>query len=100
MAKNKKRKVDFSKIRGVAYLLISVGFVGVFVSQYFNTINLQQIQMNEVIKQKELLEKEKAAIQQEIDLLSNEDYITRYARENYVFTKEGETVVILPQNEE
>ena len=32
----------------------------------------------------------------QVSLLNDDDYVTRYARENYVFTKDGEQVVILP----
>lgn len=95
--KKKKRKLDFSKLRGVAYLMVSVVLLGLLVSDYYKTIETQKKEMAEVTAQKEALEKEKAAIQLEIEMLNNEDYITRYARENYVFTKDGETVVILPQ---
>ena len=31
-----------------------------------------------------------------MELLNDDDYVTRYARENYVFTREGEQVAILP----
>ena len=37
-------------------------------------------------------------IQQEIELLDDENYLTRYARENWVFTKEGEVVIPLPED--
>ena len=36
------------------------------------------------------------ALENEVELLNDDDYVTRYARENYVFTKDGEQVVILP----
>ena len=39
---------------------------------------------------------EKKDLQNEVSLLNDDDYVTRYARENYVFTKDGEQVVILP----
>ena len=35
-------------------------------------------------------------LENEVSLLNDDDYVTRYARENYVFTKDGEQVVILP----
>ena len=42
------------------------------------------------------VKKEKKDLQNEVSLLNDDDYVTRYARENYVFTKDGEQVVILP----
>ena len=101
MAKKKqKRKLDFSKLRGIGYLVASVVLACLLVSDYFSTIRTQRAHLNEVTVQRDALAKEKEALQKELELLNNEDYVTRYARENYVFTKEGEMVVILPQQEE
>lgn len=47
-------------------------------------------------KQKAAVVKEKKALENEIDLLNDEDYVARYARENYVFTRDGEQVSIIP----
>ena len=44
------------------------------------------------------LQEECDRIQQDIDLLDDENYLTRYARENWVFTKEGEVVIPLPED--
>lgn len=49
--------------------------------------------------QKQTIEKEMFLLVEEIELLNDEDYITRYARENYVFTRDGEQVTIIPSNE-
>ena len=38
----------------------------------------------------------KKALENEISLLNDDDYVARYARENYVFTREGEQVAIIP----
>lgn len=42
------------------------------------------------------VKKEKKELENEVELLNDDDYVTRYARENYVFTRDGEQVVILP----
>ena len=47
-------------------------------------------------KEVAIVKKEKNDLQNEVSLLNDDDYVTRYARENYVFTKDGEQVVILP----
>ena len=47
-------------------------------------------------KEKAAVTKEKKALENEIDLLNDEYYVTRYYRENYVFTRDGEQVWIIP----
>ena len=48
------------------------------------------------IKEDKDIEELKKELENEVDLLNDDDYVTRYARENYVFTRDGEQVVILP----
>lgn len=43
------------------------------------------------------VKKEKKELENQVELLNDDDYVTRYARENYVFTREGEQVAILPE---
>lgn len=97
MAKKKKRKVNYSRVRGLAYLGVCLVFIGVFIFNYHSTVSMQDTKLKQTLAKKEELEKEKEELKQELELLSNPNYITRYAREKYVFTKEGETVIILPQ---
>ena len=46
---------------------------------------------------RDTLAKEKKSLSKEIELLSDDDYVTRYARDNYIFSKDGEEVVKLPE---
>lgn len=65
----------------------------------FNSMILVYQHQDEVAvlkKQKAAVVKEKKSLENEIDLLNNEDYVARYARENYVFTRDGEQVSIIP----
>jgi len=59
-------------------------------------VYLQKRDIVELENQKAILLEEKGQLENEIDLLNDEDYVTRYARENYVFTREGEQVSIIP----
>lgn len=60
------------------------------------TVYQHQDEIAVLKKQKEMVVKEKKSLENEIDLLNDEDYVTRYARENYVFTRDGEQVSIIP----
>ncbi len=97
---SKKRKVDYSKVRGLLMLVVAFGLIIQFSIRSYSVISKQNEKMSAVTAQKEELEKQKADLEQELNLLNNDDYVTRYARENYVFTKDGETVVILPQKDQ
>lgn len=72
--------------------------VGCIVSlcQAFEPIIVYRNEINVLEQQKFSVLDEISQLEQEIDLLNDTDYITRYARENYVFTREGEQVTIIP----
>ena len=94
----KRRKVNRGKIMGCVLLVAGVVMWGLLVGQiyriYHRSLDLQnaEARLNALEKQCEL-------IAQELELLDDENYITRYARENWIFTKEGETVIPLPEDE-
>ena len=48
--------------------------------------------------QRDALLKEKNELSTEVELLNDEDYVVIYAREHYIFTKEGEIVATLPES--
>lgn len=65
----------------------------------FNSMATVYQHQDEIVtlkKQKATIVKEKKALENEIDLLNDEEYVTRYARENYIFTRDGEQVSIIP----
>ena len=49
-------------------------------------------------QQENELKKEKAKLAKEVDSLNDSDYVVRYARSHYIFSKNGEEVIILPEN--
>lgn len=89
-----KRKV-FKLIKGFSFMIIGCALmIGLFSS----TMNVLQRQDEIAVleKQKKAVEKEKAELQNEVELLNDDDYVARYARENYVFSRDGEQVSIIP----
>ena len=82
-----KRKV-YKTVKGFAYMIIGCGLM---LTLFNSAITVFQRQ-DEIA----VLEKEKKAVENEISLLNDDDYVARYARENYVFTREGEQVAIIP----
>lgn len=97
MAKKTKAKLNRGKIIGcilfAASLVMAVSFLGRLYRLHQRSSDLATVRM-ELAE----LESECAAIEEEITLLDDENYVTRYARKNWVFTKEGETVIPLPED--
>lgn len=81
------------------YIAISFVAVAAIIVEYRSAVSLRNEQLQETMAKKEKLEKEKEDLKTELELLNNPDYVTRYAREKFVFTRDGETVIILPQSD-
>jgi cell division protein DivIC len=58
----------------------------------------QQMQYNELVEKRDTLLKEKEELTEQVELLNDDDYVARYARDNYIFSKDGEEVVKLPDS--
>lgn len=95
MAK-KQRRFKLKKFVGFLYIGIAAIFIYVLTINILRVMN-QQNQYEVLVEKKEALEKEKTELSKEVKLLSDDDYVTRYARDNYIFSKDGEEVVKLPE---
>ena len=89
-------RIKHSRLKGIIYVLISIfllfsiamtGFRVYGLNQ--NMIDTQQIHDN--------LQKEKEELAKEVNNLSSKEYQVRYARENYEFKAEDDTVIRLPK---
>ena len=89
-----KRKV-FKTVKGFLYMIIGCGLLLTLFNSMV-TVYQHQDEIAILKKEKAAVTKEKKALENEIDWLNDEDYVTRYARENYVFTRDGEQVSIIP----
>ena len=89
-----KRKV-FKLIKGFSFMIIGCTLMIVLFSSAMNVLQRQD-EIAVLEKQKKAVEKEKAELQNEVELLNDEDYVARYARENYIFSRDGEQVSIIP----
>ena len=99
MEKTKQRSQRRRRIRklftGLTYVVASVFMIYMVLS---NAVGVYQQKegITQQKQEKQTLEKEKSALEKEIQQLNDNDYATRYAREHYVFTRDGERVVIIP----
>lgn len=94
--KSKKRKASKSKIRIFMALVVFSIITGALGYNLFTNIVSIKKMMNE---KKELkseivsLEEEKKILETDILKLENPDYIAKYVREKYFYSKEGELIL-------
>ncbi len=93
----KKKKIKFKQLMGFVYLGLAVTLIYYFSINAIRVVNEKKAYEDLLIKRDALL-LEKANLTKEVELLSDEDYVTRYARDNYIFSKDGEQVVKLPES--
>lgn len=91
MTKQRLKKV----YKPATYILVGCFLIYILLSQVMSVFS-RTTEIDKLKKEVAIVKKEKKDLQNEVSLLNDDDYVTRYARENYVFTKDGEQVVILP----
>ncbi len=99
MAKNKKRKKSKARKRMLIFGLSS--FLIIFAMTF--TIGKYWIEIFEKYQEKKSLDKELTALKEKeeelkVDAkkLQNPEYVARYAREKYLYSKDGEFILKIP----
>ena len=97
MAKKKSNKTKYRLVVFVPICLIFIVAMIVSVGNYW-------IEIGNKYKEKENLEKEIVALKEkeeelkaDVDRLEDPDYVARYAREKYMYSKDGEIILRLPE---
>lgn len=99
-----KKRVSKQSKRRLA--IIAPLFIIVIVSCAFTVIsmgyNLYKLHNEEKALQEDLtnLQKDAEDLKTEITKLQDKDYVARYARENYLYTKDGEYVIKVDEEEQ
>lgn len=89
-----KKKLKKSNI-GLLLLVVFI-FVLILISTVFNDwsqIVENRKEVENLNKYYEELKEEGAALNSEVTKLQDPEYVARYAREKYMFTKDGETIL-------
>ena len=92
-----KKKRKMGNIYGIVFLIISVFLIYTLYAKVQH-IKTEEATYQKLVVQKNELKKEKAKLATEVDSLNDSDYVVRYARSHYIFSKNGEEVIILPEN--
>ena len=91
--KSKRRLLVFGTMSIVSVLY----FFYVIVSYSAKLIKLEY-EKKEINEQLIVLREEEDKLKTEIDMLQDPEYIARYARENYLYSKDGEYIIKLQDN--
>lgn len=100
MAKKKRKKASKSKIRIFISLII---FGSVTAALGYNCLNnvlqIQKMKKEKRNLQEQLvsLQEEKESLETDILKLENPDYIAKYVREKYFYSKDGELILRLDE---
>lgn len=98
MGKKRKRKTSKSKIR-IFVSLIVFGSVTVALAYncFTNIVKIQEMknEKKELETQLVNLQEEKEVLETDILKLENPDYIAKYVREKYFYSKDGELILRL-----
>lgn len=93
--KSKRRLVIFGIPSVMAILYFLVTFVGYIYS--FTSLRNEEIKLK---KELTALQEEKASLKIEIQKLNDPEYVARYAKEKYLYSKDGEYVLKIDTKEE
>lgn len=92
-----KKKRKMGNIYGIVFIIISVFLIYTLYAKVQH-IQAQKATYQKLVVQENELKKEKAKLAKEVDSLNDSDYVVRYARSHYIFSKNCEEVIILPEN--
>lgn len=92
----KKKTPRYKKLLGFVYIGISALLIYTLGVNAYRVIGQKQ-QLAQLEERKAELEKEKKELSEEVELLADDDYVARYAREQYFFPDDGEEVIKLPE---
>ena len=96
MKKSKKRKASKSKIRiFVAFVVFGIVTCTLGYNLFTNVVGINKMlkEKNELKNQLVILEDEKKVLESDIQKLEDPDYIAKYVREKYFYSKEGEVIL-------
>lgn len=86
--KSKRRLIIFGSLSFVGIIYFGFTFVTYIVG--YTSLKIEQVKLNESLLE---LQKQKADLKIEITKLNNPEYVARYAKENYLYSSDGEYVI-------
>ena len=99
MKKRKKASENRLIIFGTSSIIVIAFFVYIFFNYIIQVKNLNDEQAkleNDLL----VLKQEESNLKNEIEKLKDPDYLARFARENYMYSKDGEYIIKVSEKEE
>lgn len=96
--RTKKKKISLCKIRILVSVIFFSGVIVTLAGNCYNNIKLIEKMKNEkerLESQVVVLKEEKELLETDILKLKDDDYIAKYVREKYYFSKDGELILKL-----
>ena len=93
--KKAKRLATFGIVSSFLIVIISITLLGVF----SEIINKYQ-ERDDLLTKLTLLEEKEKELQNNVEKLQDPEYLARYAREKYFYSKDGELIIRIPENDE
>ncbi len=91
--KDKRRYLMWSLI-----LTVIVLYLGVFTYNYWTKILINQQTQRELTDKYESLLAEEETLNSELNKLQDPDYVAKFAREKYMYSKDGEVIIRITED--
>lgn len=96
MAKRRKKAKRRFFLLGISSIAIIVGMT-LSIGKYWIEIIDKYQEKKELNKELESLKEKEEQLKVDADKLQNPDYVARYAREKYLYSKDGEFILQIPE---
>lgn len=94
---DKKNKRRFSIF--ILIIIIIISYLGVFVYQYWSKILINYNTKNDLEQKYNKLLNEEEKLKSEVNKLQDPDYVAKFAREKYLYSKDGEYIIKIPNKD-
>ena len=99
MAKRKKKKkLGPVLLLGISFAVITFTTFTIF--KYWTEIYNKYLEKGELKKELASLKDKEEELESDVNKLQDSDYVARYAREKYYYSKDGELILKIPEEDE
>ena len=100
MAKRHKKKKKIGTILLLCLSFAIIIFTTFTIFKYWTEIYSKYKEKGELQKELASLKDKEEELESDVNKLQDSDYIARYAREKYYYSKDGELILKIPDDEE